>query len=166
MGLPSGKESICPCRRCRRCGFNPWVRKIPWRRKQQITPLFLPGKSHGLRSLGATVMGSQRIGHDFLEGSLPLCLGSPGLLEWRWWEPGSSSGESSEKGYDDFSVSLNSNRKDLCRWSRDQALSIWSGSTDSKTLDYQRINPREHQIVRTHTNETTWTQDPASPNHQ
>ena len=31
---------------------------------------------------------------------------------------------------------------------RDQALSLWSGSTDSKTLDYQRTNPREYQIVR------------------
>ena len=38
---------------------------------------------------------------------------------------------------------------------RDQALSCWSGSTDSKTLDYQRTNPREYQIVRTHTKETT-----------
>ena len=38
---------------------------------------------------------------------------------------------------------------------RDQALSLWSGSTDSKTLDYQRTNPREYQIVRTHTKETT-----------
>ena len=36
---------------CRRPGFNPWVRKIPWRRKWQPTPVFLPGKSHGQRSL-------------------------------------------------------------------------------------------------------------------
>ena len=36
---------------------------------------------------------------------------------------------------------------------RDQALSLWRGSTDSKTLDSQRINPREYQIMRTHTNE-------------
>ena len=41
---------------------------------------------------------------------------------------------------------------------RDQALSLWSGSTDSKTLDYQTTNPREYQIVRTHTEETTWIQ--------
>ena len=47
---------------------------------------------------------------------------------------------------------------------RDQALSLWSGSTDSKTWDYQRTNPREYQIVRTQTKETTWIQDPASPN--
>ena len=33
---------------------------------------------------------------------------------------------------------------------RDQALSLWSGSTDSRTLDYQRTNPREYQIVKTH----------------
>ena len=34
-----------------RCGFNPWVRKIPWRRKWQPIPVFLPGKSHEQRSL-------------------------------------------------------------------------------------------------------------------
>ena len=48
-GLPwwfSGKESACQRRRCE---FNPWVRKIPWRRKWQPTPVFLPGKSHGHR---------------------------------------------------------------------------------------------------------------------
>ena len=31
--------------------FNPWVGKIPWRRKWQPTPVFLPGESHGQRSL-------------------------------------------------------------------------------------------------------------------
>ena len=35
----------------RRPGFNPWVRKIPWRRKWQPIPVFLPGESHGRRSL-------------------------------------------------------------------------------------------------------------------
>ena len=35
---------------CRRCGFGPWVRKIPQRRKWQPLPVFLPGKSHGQRS--------------------------------------------------------------------------------------------------------------------
>ena len=32
-------------------GFDPWIRKMPWRRKWQPTPAFLPGKSHGQRSL-------------------------------------------------------------------------------------------------------------------
>ena len=39
-----GKEPACRCRRHKRCRFNPWVRKIPWRRKWQPTPVFLPGK--------------------------------------------------------------------------------------------------------------------------
>ena len=43
----SGKESTCQCQRHRRYGFNPWVGKIPWRRKWQPTPVFLPGKFHG-----------------------------------------------------------------------------------------------------------------------
>ena len=47
----SDKELACQCRRCKRCGFDPWVRKIPWTRKRQPTPVFLPGKSHGQRSL-------------------------------------------------------------------------------------------------------------------
>ena len=54
VGFPggaSGKESACQCRRCRRCGFDPFVGKIPGRRKWQPTPVFLPGKSRGQRSL-------------------------------------------------------------------------------------------------------------------
>ena len=50
-GLPwwfSGKESAC---QCRRPGFNPWVRKIPWRRQWQTTPVFLPEEFHGQRGL-------------------------------------------------------------------------------------------------------------------
>ena len=50
-GFPSGsdgKESTC---QRMRHGFNPWVRTISWRRKWQSTLIFLPGKSHGQRSL-------------------------------------------------------------------------------------------------------------------
>ena len=39
------------CLQCRRPGFDPWVGKIPWKRSWQSTPLFLPGDSHGQRSL-------------------------------------------------------------------------------------------------------------------
>ena len=49
----SGKESAC---RCRRPWFDPWVRRIPSRRKWQSSSVFLPGKSHGQRSLWATVL--------------------------------------------------------------------------------------------------------------
>ena len=49
----------------RRLGFNPWVRKIPWRRKWQWTPVFLPGESHGQRSLvGYSPWGHKRVRHD------------------------------------------------------------------------------------------------------
>ena len=47
----NGKEPTCQCRRCKRCGFDPWVGKIPCRRAWQPTPLFLPGESHGQRIL-------------------------------------------------------------------------------------------------------------------
>ena len=47
----SGKESACQCRRPERCGFDPWIAKIPWRRKWQPTPEFLPGQFHGQRCL-------------------------------------------------------------------------------------------------------------------
>jgi len=46
-GGASGKESTCQCKRHERQGFDPSVGKIPWRRAQQPTPVFLPGKFHG-----------------------------------------------------------------------------------------------------------------------
>ena len=54
-GIPkwlSSQESACYCRRHRKCGFHPWVRKIPWRRKWQPTPIFLGflGDSDGKES--------------------------------------------------------------------------------------------------------------------
>ena len=54
LGLPRwliGKESACQCRNHRRPKFDPWVRKIPCRRKWQPTPGFLPGESQRQRSL-------------------------------------------------------------------------------------------------------------------
>ena len=47
----SGKEPVCQCRRHKRCRFDPWVRKIPWRRVWQPTIVLLPGKSHERRRL-------------------------------------------------------------------------------------------------------------------
>ena len=53
-GFPGGscaKEPTCQCRRFKRRRFDPWFRKIPWRRAWQPTLVFLPGESHGQRSL-------------------------------------------------------------------------------------------------------------------
>ena len=70
MVLPrwhSGNEPACQCRRCKRHRLHPWVRKMPWRRTWQPTPVSIlawriprteePG---GLQS-----MGSQRVRHDW-----------------------------------------------------------------------------------------------------
>ena len=46
-------------------GFDPWVRKIFWRRACQSTPVLLPRESHGHRSLGAYGPGSHRVGHSW-----------------------------------------------------------------------------------------------------
>ena len=50
-GLPSGKEPTCQFRKCKSHGLDPWVGKIPWRRKWHPTQVLLPGESHGQRSL-------------------------------------------------------------------------------------------------------------------
>ena len=56
-------ESTC---QFKRRGFNSWIRKIPWRRKWQPTPVFLPGKSHGQRSLaGWSPWGHKKIRHNW-----------------------------------------------------------------------------------------------------
>ena len=55
---------------CRRPEFNPWVGKIPWRRAWQHTPAFLPGESHGQRSL----VGYSPWGRKALDTTEPLSL--------------------------------------------------------------------------------------------
>ena len=79
-GLPwwlSDKEYACQYRRYE---LDPWVRKIPWRRKWQPSPVFLPGKSHGQGGLtGYRLWGHKRVGHDLVIKQQYLC--------WRktWW---------------------------------------------------------------------------------
>ena len=86
-GFPGGassRESAC---KCRRCGFDPWIGKIPWSRKWQPTPVFLHGKFHGKRSLGGYIQWGHTVGQawahaqqqlfhrDFHECSfVPLCM--------------------------------------------------------------------------------------------
>ena len=64
-GLPwwlSGKESAC---QCKKRGFEPWVRMIPWKRKWQHTLVFLPGGSRGQRSLaGYSPWCHKRVRHN------------------------------------------------------------------------------------------------------
>ena len=60
----SGKASACQCRRHKRCRFNAWFRKIPWRRQWQPILVFLPGESHRQWSLVGYSPRGHRIGHD------------------------------------------------------------------------------------------------------
>ena len=85
-------QRLSVCLECGRSRFNPWVRKILWRRKWQPTPVFLPGESHGQRSLvGYSPWG----GKDFPGGSdsegrqCLYCLqcGRPGFDPWVWKIP-------------------------------------------------------------------------------
>ena len=91
-GLPwwlSGKEPTCQCRRRR---FHPWVRKIPWKSDWLPTPGFLPGESHGQRSL--TVYGpwghkesdrTERLTHTSIHSGRENRFGMLGLVQrWVW----------------------------------------------------------------------------------
>ena len=62
--IPSGKESACQCSRHKRPTFNSCIWKIPWSRKWQLIPAFLPGKHHGQRSPAGYSARGQRVWHD------------------------------------------------------------------------------------------------------
>jgi len=67
VGFPGGtrdKELACQHRRHKRSRFDPWVGKIIWRRTWQPTSVFLPGESHGQRSLAGGSPWGHRVGHD------------------------------------------------------------------------------------------------------
>ena len=62
----SGKEPACQCRRCKTHGFDPWVRKIPCRKKLQPTPVILPGESPWTKEPGGLQsIGFQRVKHNW-----------------------------------------------------------------------------------------------------
>ena len=74
-GGPSGKEPSCRCKRRKRRSFHLWIRKTPWRRPWQLTPVFLPGESLGQRSLG----GYSPRGHT--ESDMPEMLSVRSWME-------------------------------------------------------------------------------------
>ena len=62
--------------RCKRRQINPWVRKISWRRVWRPTPVFLPGESHGQRSLtGCSSQGCTK--SDTTEATQHVCMVTP-----------------------------------------------------------------------------------------
>ena len=64
-GGASGKEPTCQCRRQKRCWFDSWVGKIPWRSAWQPTPVFLTGESPRTEEPGGLQStGLPRVGHN------------------------------------------------------------------------------------------------------
>ena len=80
---PCGSDSTESTCWCRRPGFDLWAGKIPWRRAWQPTPVFLPGESHGQRSLVGYGPGSCRVRHDWKTNTHILCAKA---LEGLWYE--------------------------------------------------------------------------------
>ena len=66
----SDKEPACQCRRHKRWGFDPCVGRIPLRRAWQPTPVFLPGESHGQK----TLVGNSSEGYKESEGNQRLAI--------------------------------------------------------------------------------------------
>ena len=81
----SGKESTYQCRGCNRHGFNPWVRRFPWTRKWQPTPVFLTGKSHGQRKLVGYSPWCRKHTSCLLLATCEMSLHAPGT---GWETPG------------------------------------------------------------------------------
>ena len=79
VGVDIGKESVCQCKRCKSRGFSPWVGKVPWSRKWQPTPVFLPRESHAQRSLA----GYSPLSHKELDTT--ECTHTHTFVCWLLW---------------------------------------------------------------------------------
>ena len=106
----SGKESACQCRR------DLWARKIPWRRKRWPTPVLLPGKSHGQRSLegysswghkSQTQLSNKNNSCLYFMYSIDTWCEELTYLKRPWsWERLKAGGEGADRGWDDWMASL------------------------------------------------------------
>ena len=76
-GFPCGSDDKRICLQCGRPRSNLWARKIPWRRQWLPTPVFLPGKSHGQRSLLGYILGSAKSGTRLMTNSFIFPTGEP-----------------------------------------------------------------------------------------
>jgi len=75
VGLPwwlNGKRVHLQSRRHRRWGWDPWIRKFPWRRKWQYSPVFLLGKFYGQRSLAGYSPKCHSVGHKWVTEHTPI----------------------------------------------------------------------------------------------
>ena len=62
--MSNGEDIALRCRRCKRHGFDPWVRKVPWRRAWQPTPVFSPREYDRQEPGRLGFTGLQKVRHD------------------------------------------------------------------------------------------------------
>ena len=74
LGLPWCLRWYRICLQCRRPKFDPWVRKILWRREWLPIPVLLPGEFHGQKSLAGYSPWGLRVGHNQVTNTLSLNL--------------------------------------------------------------------------------------------
>ena len=97
-GGASGKEPTWQCRRHKRCGFHPWVGKVPWRREWQLTLVLLPGESHGQRSLaGYSPWGLTE--SDMTEVTEHACALGTDPSRWGWVPKGGNRAAESDNKF-------------------------------------------------------------------
>ena len=68
-----GKEPTCQCKSHKTHGFNPWVKKIPGRRRYQPIPVFLPREFHGQKSLEGYSPWGCTVGHIYTYSQYMFC---------------------------------------------------------------------------------------------
>ena len=73
-GLPCWLRRLRICLNCGRHEFNPWIRRIYWRKKWLPIPVFLPGNPMDKRALWATLQGSQRVRHNWVAKTILYLL--------------------------------------------------------------------------------------------
>ena len=73
-------------RKCKRWGFDPWVGKIPWTRKWQLIPIFVPAESHGQRSMTSHSPWDCRVGHSWAHTLKTNEIVSANLYSHNMWK--------------------------------------------------------------------------------
>ena len=141
----SGKECVGQCWRHKRRRFDPCIGKVPRRRAWQSTPVFLPGESHGQRSLVGSqrVIGSQIVGHDWSDltyrhtASAGDWFSIPGLER----SPGEGNGNP-------FQYSCLGNSVDLAGYSPWSCISArYNLATKQKQLGTQSLPPHSFYLT-------------------
>ena len=121
-------------------GFDPWVGKIPWRRKWQSTPVLLPGKSHGRRSL----VGYSPWGCKESDTTEQLSLPFPRVKKDSLWHETSSSQSTNEskvlfKSIDLFFILLASQLLFLLWISRGQGWWWWGSKQKIQSSSFNDL---------------------------